>query len=88
MTVSNRGSNDRAMSGDSPQRPGLCRFQIQRDRDGRHRWYVFNASGTMVGRHAEGFPTELEARRDAEQFREQIASAPITGEVDEGERGV
>ena len=36
------------MSGDAPQRPGLCRFQIQEDRDGRHRWYVFNPDGTMV----------------------------------------
>jgi len=72
----------------APGQVGHCRFQIRRDRDGRHRWYVFNASGTMVGKHPEGFPTELEARRDAEQFREQIASAPITGEVDEEERGV
>jgi hypothetical protein len=83
MTVSNRGSDDRAMSGDSPQRPGLCRFQIQRDRDGRHRWYVFNGYGTMVGRHPEGFPTELDARLDAEQLRQNIANAPIVGEVDE-----
>jgi hypothetical protein len=45
-----------------------CRFQLQRDRYGRHRWCVYNASGTMVGRHSEGFSTELEARRDAEQF--------------------
>lgn len=57
-----------------------CRFQLQKDRHGRHSWYVYNASGTMVGRHSEGFSTELEARRDAEQFREQIARAPIVGE--------
>jgi len=36
----------------------------------------------------EGFATEREARLDAEQLREQIASAPITGEVDEKARGV
>ena len=72
----------------APGQVGHCRFQIQRDRDGRHTWYVFNASGTMVGRHPEGFSTELDARRNAEQFREQIASAPITDEVDERTRGV
>jgi hypothetical protein len=76
------------MSGDSPQRPGLCRFQIQRDRDDRHRLYVFNGYGTMVGRHPEGFPTELEARLDAERLRQEIATAPIAGEVDGGPRGV
>jgi len=48
---------------------------------------VFNASGTMVGRHPEGFATELEARRDAEQHREQVAEAPIVGESDEQARG-
>ena len=71
------------MSSVAPQRSGSYRFQIKRDRDGRHRWYVFNGYGTMVGRHPEGFATEREARLDAEQLREQIASAPITGEVDE-----
>ena len=76
------------MSSAAPRRSGGCRFQLRRDRDGRHRWYVFNANGTMVGRHPEGFATEREARLDAEQLREQIASAPITGEVDEEERGV
>jgi hypothetical protein len=75
------------MCGNAPQRPGLCRFQIQRDRDGRHRWYVFNAFGTLVGRHPEGFATELEARLDAEQLREQIVKAPIIGEADEGSSG-
>ena len=74
------------MSGDS-QRPGLCRFQLRRDRDGRHRWYAFNANGTLVGRHPEGFASELEARRDAEQLREQLAAAPILGEGDEGTGG-
>jgi hypothetical protein len=58
-----------------------CRFQLQRDRYGRHRWYVYNASGTRVDSHSERFSTELEARRDAEQFREQIAKAPIIGEA-------
>ena len=71
------------MSGDAPQRPGLCRFQIQEDRDGRHRWYVFNPNGTMVGRRPEGFATEREARLDAERLREQVATAPIMGKVDE-----
>jgi hypothetical protein len=42
----------------------------------------------MVGRHPEGFPTELEARLDAEHIRKEIAKASITGEVDEGARGV
>jgi hypothetical protein len=70
------------MSGDSAQ-PGLCRFQIQRDRDGRHRRSVFNRYGTMVGRHPEGFPTELDARLDAEQLGKDIANAPLVGEVDE-----
>ena len=70
------------MSGDAPQRPGLCRFQLQKDRDGRHRWYVFNANGTMVGRHPEGFATGREARLDAERLRAQLATAPITDEVD------
>ena len=71
------------MSSVAPQRSGSYRFQLRWDRDGRHRWYVFNDNGTMVGRHPEGFATEREARLDAEQLREQIASAPITGEVDE-----
>ena len=62
-------------------RSGGCRFQIKSDRDGRHRWYVYNSDGSIVGRHPEGFATEREARLDAEQLREQIASAPIVGEV-------
>ena len=72
------------MSGDAPERPGLCRFLLRKDRDGRHRWYVFNASGTLVGRHPEGFATQREARLDAERHREQLATAPIISEVDEG----
>ena len=42
----------------------------------------------MVGRHPEGFPTELEARLDAEKLREQFASAAIVGEYEERARGV
>jgi YD repeat-containing protein len=67
--------------------PDRYRFQIKRDRDGRHRWYVYNGYGTMVGRHPDGFPTELEARLDAEHVRRQVANAPIAGEVDEWARG-
>jgi hypothetical protein len=73
--------HNRAMSGDAPQPPGRCRFQLREDRDGMLRWYVFDANGTMVGRHSEGFATELEARLDAERFREQLAMAPIVGEA-------
>jgi YD repeat-containing protein len=72
------------MSSERPQRSGLCRFQIRRDRDGTHRWYVYNSSGTLVGRHPEGFASEREARLDAEQLQEQIAKAPILGEDDVG----
>jgi uncharacterized protein YegP (UPF0339 family) len=68
------------MTSDTPRALGLCRFQIQRDKDGKHRWYVFNTNGTMVGRHSEGFDSEREARHDAERFRELIARAPIVGE--------
>ena len=71
------------MSGDAPHRLGLCRLQLQEDRDGRQRWYVFDPNGTMVGRHPEGFAAEREARLDAERLREQLATAPIMGEVDE-----
>ena len=45
---------------------------------------MFNANGTMVGRHPQGFATEREARLDAERLREQLATAPIISEVDEG----
>jgi hypothetical protein len=38
----------------------------------------------MVGRHPEGFLTELEVRRDAEQLRQEIAKATIVGKIDEG----
>lgn len=56
------------------------RFLIRRDRDGRHRWYLYNASGTVVGMHSSGFPSELEAYQDVELVREELAVAPIVGE--------
>jgi uncharacterized protein YegP (UPF0339 family) len=56
------------------------RFQIKKDRDGRHRWYLYNASGTIVGRHTAGFPSELEAYEDVEHVRKELAVAPIIGE--------
>jgi hypothetical protein len=59
---------------------GPFRFLIKRDRDGRHGWELYNASGTIVGRHAAGFPSELEAYRDVERVREELANAPIIGE--------
>jgi len=65
------------MSRDRPQAP---RFQILKDRDGKHRWRVFNDAGTMIGEHRQGFATEAEARRDAERFRKLIAGAPIIGD--------
>jgi hypothetical protein len=65
------------MSRDRPQAP---RFQILKDRDGKHRWRVFNDAGTMIGEHRQGFATETEARRDAERFRKLIADAPIIGD--------
>lgn len=68
---------------DSPEGQGLCRFQIRRDRDGRYRWYLFNANGTMIAKHRGGFETEEDARLDAEQSRELIAKAPIIGAPDE-----
>jgi hypothetical protein len=69
------------MSSVAPDRARGCRFQIKTDRDGKHRWSVYNNDGTIVGRHPAGFATEREARLDAEQLREQIASAPIVGEL-------
>jgi len=58
------------------------RFLIKRDRDGRHRWYLYNASGSVVGMHTAGFPSELEAYEDVEHVREQLGVAPILGESD------
>ena len=72
----------REMSAASSQ-PSLIRFRIQRDRDGKYRWYLFNAQGTMIGKHADGFPSESEARRDAELHRDLIAKAPIIGSIGE-----
>ena len=70
------------MSAASSQ-PSVIRFQIQRDADGKYRWYLFSDRGTMIGKHADGFPNESEARRDAEQHRDLIAKAPIIGSVGE-----
>jgi hypothetical protein len=54
-------------------------FLIKQDRAGRHRWYLYNAAGTIVGSHAAGFPGELEACQDVERFRRELANAPIIG---------
>ena len=56
------------------------RFLIKRDRDGRHRWSLYNASGTVIGRHTAGFSSELEARHDVQRVRDELADAPIIGE--------
>jgi hypothetical protein len=56
--------------------PEPFRFLIKRDRDGRHRWSLYNASGTVVGRHTAGFPSELEARQDAQRVRDELADGP------------
>jgi hypothetical protein len=70
------------MSGDAPHRRGLCRLQLQEDRDGRQ-------GGTCSTRTApwsagiRKVAAEREARLDAERLREQLATAPIMGEVDE-----
>jgi len=50
-----------------------------KDRDGKYRWRVYNDAGTMIGEHREGFPSEVDARRDAEKFQALIAHAPIMG---------
>ena len=65
----------------APSQPSLIRFQIKQDRDGKYRWYVFNAHGTLLGNHPDGFPSESEARRDAEYHRDLVAKAPIIGSV-------
>jgi hypothetical protein len=70
------------MSAASSQ-PNLIRFQIQRDPDGKYRWYLFTDRGTLLGKHADGFPDESEARRDAELHRDLIAKARIIGSVGE-----
>ena len=70
------------MSAASPQ-PDLIRFHIRRDRNGKYRWYLVNAYGTMIGKHPDGFLTESEARRDAEHHRDLIAKAPIIGSIGE-----
>lgn len=70
------------MSGDGLLHLDPFRFQIKEDRDGRHRWYLYNAAGTIVGRNAAGFPSEFEAYRDVERVREELASAPIIAETE------
>lgn len=62
--------------------PEPFRFLIRRDRDGRCRWYLFNAFGTVVARHPAGFPNEREAHRDVEQVQKELAIAPIFSERD------
>ena len=42
--------------------------------------YFYNTSGTIVGRHTDGFPSELEAYQVVEHVREELAIAPIIGE--------
>ena len=67
-------------SRESPRHLGPFRFLIKQDRDGRHRWYLYNPSGTVIGRHAAGFSSGLEAHQDVERIREELANAPIIGE--------
>jgi uncharacterized protein YegP (UPF0339 family) len=61
--------------------PNLTRFQIRQDSDRRYRWYLYNAKGTAVATHPEGFGSELEALSDAKELRDQLANAPILGSV-------
>jgi hypothetical protein len=57
-----------------------CRFQLQRDRYGRHRWCAY----TRPERWSAGIRRDFRqsSRHDATRsnFREQIARAPIIGE--------
>jgi hypothetical protein len=57
------------------------RFVVNRDGDGRHRWYLYTASGTIVGSHRPGFTTEREAAQDAERVRAALATTPIVVET-------
>ena len=41
---------------------------------------MFNAAGTPV-MNGEGFPTEREARRDAENFKQELSETQVIGEV-------
>ena len=61
--------------------PNLPHFQIRRGLDRRYRWYLYNAYGTALAIQPEGFGSELEARSDLEELREQLATAPILGPV-------
>ncbi len=63
-----------------PQRRPF-RFVIQRDRDGDHRWYLYNPSGTLVSSSTTGFPGELEAYQDVERVREEFAMALVSAEI-------
>ena len=56
-------------------------FVIAMDLDGKHRWYLHNASGSIVDSHEAGFPTELEAYQDVERVRGALAVAPIIRET-------
>jgi uncharacterized protein YegP (UPF0339 family) len=62
------------------------RFQIRKDHDGRHRWYLYSSSGSIVGSHTTGFPSELEAYHDVEHVRAELAIAQIIDEVGETAR--
>ncbi len=64
---------------DPQQRP--FRFVIHRDRDGDHRWYLYNPSGTLVSSSTAGFPGELEAYWDVERVREEFAMTLVSAEV-------
>jgi hypothetical protein len=55
---------------------GRFRLQLRRHLDGQHRWYLFNAEGTPVMNGA-GFPTEREARSDAEHFKQELAETQV-----------
>jgi uncharacterized protein YegP (UPF0339 family) len=65
----------------------MFRFQIRKDHDGRHRWYIYNAAGTIVGSHTGGFPSELEAYEDIEHVRKALGMAQIVGELVEVDGG-
>jgi hypothetical protein len=57
------------------------RFLIKRGRDDRHRWSLYDASGTVIGTDTGGFASELEAYEDVERVRDELANAPIIGET-------
>ena len=55
------------------------RFVIKGGRDGRHRWYLYDAAGTLIRSHGTGFPSGLDAYHDVERLREELSRAPILG---------